>query len=905
MSQPWDWPGSRWWKVDLHCHTSASYDFEGEPDDWNGWLEAARDRGIQALAITDHNTAEGIRPMKKALSKVAGAPIIFPGVELTANDGTHLLLLMDPVREQRNVEDLLANMKIPVDQHGKQTARSSLSVEEILDKCDDEVLVIGAHVNGKSGLLKHRGQQRIAELKHLNLAAVEFKPNEEYQDRRWIEGHPEVGRIIPEIHNSDSHSASLIGHRFTWIKMKQPNLEGLHLALLDGNDSLKLDNNERYDPNKYPDMAIESIIIKDGKYIGRGSPLVVQFNPWLNAIIGGRGTGKSTVIDFCRKTMRQETELNNIGNNTDGSLKGLYDNRMQVPAHRNDEGLLTHDTSIEMIYRKDDTRFVISWSQDGNARPIIRLDGETHITEEGNIQKRFPVRIYSQKQLFQIAQNPDSLLTIVDSSEEVSGDHFQRRIKELEDHYLALRAEARSMMQQANDLPDQRADLTDKQRKLELAQRDGQTQILRDYRKRRQYNSSWEDIMNLAVQSMEVLENSVQELSVANLDGASEMEDIVEGQDLVYMHQSLTSMIEHLQLNILKLIEKAKSDIAKIALSPEASRWRNALNHSNIKFQEASAQLASIGLSNSGEYDSLIREIASSEHKIKAMEDKLVRAKDLNDEASEVLSEYRKVRQELSVRRQSFLEHNISETLCIDIIPFKNTDSLSEQLSNQLGIEDRFERDRDYMIDKMLSTENSTWNWDRYDAIIKALEQFINNGSNLPWSTSDYRFEAALERVTSERLDRLFLYLPDDVLKVSFKDRSNPNWRPLEHGSPGQQTAALLAFVLSQGSEPIIFDQPEDDLDNTLIYDLLVNQMREAKLRRQIIVVTHNPNIVVHGDAELIISLEVQGGQTHIVYSGGLQERRVREEICQVMEGGKEAFESRFRRIMPPRGIGT
>ena len=141
---------------------------------------------------------------------------------------------------------------------------------------------------------------------------------------------------------------------------------------------------------------------------------------------------------------------------------------------------------------------------------------------------------------------------------------------------------------------------------------------------------------------------------------------------------------------------------------------------------------------------------------------------------------------------------------------------------------------------------------------------------------------------------------PDDAVEVSFKDRSASNWKPLTQGSPGQQTAALLAFVLGYGSEPIILDQPEDDLDNTLIYELLVSSLRETKTKRQVIVVTHNPNIVVHGDAELVISLKAAKGQSSIDCQGGLQERDVRDVICSVMEGGREAFESRYKRIIPP-----
>ena len=167
-------------------------------------------------------------------------------------------------------------------------------------------------------------------------------------------------------------------------------------------------------------------------------------------------------------------------------------------------------------------------------------------------------------------------------------------------------------------------------------------------------------------------------------------------------------------------------------------------------------------------------------------------------------------------------------------------------------------------------------------------------------AVKDKRFKDILRNVKFEGIDDLSLYVPEDSVSVCFKNQSG-KWKQLSHGSPGQQTAALLAFVLSHGNEPIILDQPEDDLDNALIYELLVNQLRETKQQRQIIVVTHNPNIVVHGNVEYVISLDAGKGETRIACDGGLQEIKVRDEICRVMEGGREAFENRYRRIMPDR----
>ncbi|MFZ3109286.1 MAG: hypothetical protein WA234_01165, partial [Rectinemataceae bacterium] len=154
------------------------------------------------------------------------------------------------------------------------------------------------------------------------------------------------------------------------------------------------------------------------------------------------------------------------------------------------------------------------------------------------------------------------------------------------------------------------------------------------------------------------------------------------------------------------------------------------------------------------------------------------------------------------------------------------------------------------------------------------------------------------EKVTPEMLDELDLWIPEDSVEVEYcRDLDKNIWDPISQGSAGQKTAAVLAFILSHGTNPIILDQPEDDLDNHLINDLVVEQIREKKPYRQIIIVTHNPNIVVNGDAELIHVMEFSGGQIRAKRSGSLQEKEIRREICQVMEGGAKAFEQRYRRI--------
>ena len=116
MNASWDWPGSRWWRVDLHTHSPKSYDFnpsDRENPDWTSWITAVRDADIDAVAITDHNTAAAVTLLQDAASEGGDAPTLFPGVELTPSDGSHLLLLMDPECEQGHVEDLLSRVEFP------------------------------------------------------------------------------------------------------------------------------------------------------------------------------------------------------------------------------------------------------------------------------------------------------------------------------------------------------------------------------------------------------------------------------------------------------------------------------------------------------------------------------------------------------------------------------------------------------------------------------------------------------------------------------------------------------------------------------------------------------------------------------------------------------------------------
>jgi predicted ATPase len=103
-------------------------------------------------------------------------------------------------------------------------------------------------------------------------------------------------------------------------------------------------------------------------------------------------------------------------------------------------------------------------------------------------------------------------------------------------------------------------------------------------------------------------------------------------------------------------------------------------------------------------------------------------------------------------------------------------------------------------------------------------------------------------------------------------------------------------------SEPLIIDQPEENLDPESVYTELVLLFREASRRRQIIMVTHNANLVVNTDVDQVLVAHCEGyeeGRLPILTysSGGLEEAEIRQHVCEVLEGGAEAFRQRALRL--------
>lgn len=909
-----DIAGSKWWKFDFHTHTPASEDYGKGPQQAKlkkrhprEWLLDFMHAGIDCVAVTDHNSGEWINRLKEELAALRKEqhpdfrPLyLFPGVEISANGGIHILAIFAAEKSAQDISSLLG----AVDFSGKPGSTDSCTTKSVIEVISEITkkggIVIPAHVDQANGLFHTvKGTTLKQVLENTEWFALEicdpaFLKPQLYTDLKLHHA---------EVLGTDAHLPEQVGEKYTWVKMTEPSLEGLRLALLDSWLSIQRSDRVAENPNLHAPLLVESISIHNARYLGRSQPLEVKFNPWLNAIIGGRGTGKSSIIEFLRIALRREDELF-------GKLKDDFEDFKKVPYGRDDRGLLTEQTQFYVTYYKDGVHYRIQWDQGGwlEALEEQQADGSWQVVS-GDIRRRFPVRIYSQKQIFELASGPEALLQIVDEAPEVGRAVWDEQWREEESRFLALHAKRREVEAGLAEEGSIKGELDDVKRKLAIFEKSGHSEVLQNFQlRRRQQNAIIEWQESFADTGDQLRELATQALP-AELDLSIFNGQLDPDKNLLEIIQSINTRLETLKHKIEKLGAEADS-IAQASLEDvEESSWKADVDRAEKAYTELVEKLQDIDAGDPGEYGRLVQERQRLEQKLSGLKGKRKTLKDLEKQALKSLSKLCDLRRELTQRRSDFLTKIIASNshVRIEVIPYGDASAVEMEFRDLIGKEkptfqnDIWEEDGESgLLADLYKNYPRSLSVAEFESRLTNLKQElikVNKGSSSR-KFRDQRFAAWLANLKPEVLDRLQCWFPPDSLKVSYSSRADGReFKPIEQGSPGQKTSAILAFLLAYGEEPMILDQPEDDLDNHLIYDLIVRQLRDNKHRRQIIVVTHNPNIVVNGDAELVLALDVRGGQTNIIVQGGLQDKLVRDEICRVMEGGREAFELRYRRI--------
>lgn len=878
MSQ-WNYPGAKWWKFDFHTHTRASTDFmkgcsevEKAKVTPEFWLQKFIEKGIDCVAITDHNSGAWVDKLKQALVKLEKnkpdwyRPLcVFPGVEISVNGGVHILAIFGNDKTQSDIDSLLGAVGYEGTK-GESNRVTTRSITEVIDAIIEQGgIAIPAHVDKEKGVFKElKGQTLEQVLDNPNIHAMELCVDGYQKPQLYIDKKLQW----TEVKGSDTHNfkSEQFGE-FTWIKMDTPSIEGLKLALIDGTASV--DRNMDDNPNQHAEFVIEELSIDTAKYIGRSEALKCQFSPFLNTIIGGRGSGKSTLLEFMRFVLRRNKEIPE-------SLQQESNKYFQVGG----DNLLNENSKISLIYRKGDTRYRLNWSAQADM-PSLEVDNNGWETTEGEIESLFPVYIYSQKQIFELAKNPQALINIIDKDSSVGYEDLKSQQNTLVNRYKVIEQKLVELTEKIAQKNKLRGMLNDLNRQVEQIEKSGHKSVLQNYRKRQQQLTTIKNIENDWQEMADRLLEAQETIAPAHFNN----QHFGEHTDILSAINKTNNKWDKINKKLQDLAQEAKSVVDGWKQEKDASVWMQKIKADMSQYQQLQTQLEQQGI-DPEKYPALLQQQATIKKQLELIETYSSQVNTLKTEKREVFKQIEDIRKALTKNRQSFLDDILAEnqSVHIKVKPFgESWPGIEQHIRKTLQCQQRFSKD--------IANLKDIYDVDGEENI-KALKTAIEDIRTNKEDAKDNRFSAHLQQLPQESISNLVLWFPKDDLEITFGDRQK-----IEQGSPGQKTAALLAFILSYGEEPLLLDQPEDDLDNELIYSLIVKQLREIKSKRQVIIVTHNANIVVNGDAEMVLPLTVAGGQTYIKQAASIQSQGVRNKICDILEGGQQAFAQRYKRI--------
>lgn len=943
MTQSWNYPGARWWKFDFHTHTPASKDTgawqtvigtlqELTPETWLLKYMAAE---IDCVAVTDHNSGDWIDKLKSSyanmkLAAELGAPPLgfrdlhlFPGVEISVQGGFHLLAIFDPSATSQTISDLLAKVDYSGtrgDSDGVTREGGAKVVEKVLAEGG---IAIPAHVDDVKGLLQLEGGTRKCQLDTTTVKQVLQEPR--LLAMEWWDQAAQKPMVLDELKlsfasvvGSDCHSfqgAAVPGSRYTWIKMARPSLEGLRLALLDGQgvSVRRSDDGDDFDPLKMPEHFIESIEVSKAQVMGLGRhPARILMNPYFNALVGGRGTGKSTIVHALRLAFRRDSEPSK-----GSEAAQTFESFVNPP--KGQKGGLRAETTVVVQVNRDGTHYRLIWRQDGQGHVVEEWDDTVAAFKPSSSQaiseQRFPIRLFSQGQIAALAgDSQQALLKVIDDAAGTGTQ--QAAFDEAKQAFFATRAQMRELDGKLRTREALGLSLQDVQRKLARFEGADHAAVLKNYqrssRQGREVERQFESAADLAAR----LKVFAQELLA---------EDLPDGLFDPTADAPALQVIQKLQT----AITKARSEVERAATTLDeqsrvlqtelrSSSWTAQAAEAKAAYDKLKADLQQQGVSDPSEYGRLVQEKQRLDTEIKRL-DALQKQRDsLKDKATAQREEVRAARHAISARRVQFLQPTLEGNLYVRmaLIPYgRDARAIERSLRDLLGAaEGKYTDDlyleaqddaqakgvvADLLVASELTEKDGEWDTPAFESAIQSLKKRLalackGNGDFGGWFNKFLKAEAEKR---PEFVDHILCWFPEDGLQVEYSRKGDGReFQSIGQASAGQRAAAMLAFLLAHGSEPLVLDQPEDDLDNHLIYGLVVQQIRSNKLRRQLIIVTHNPNIVVNGDAELIHVLDFNN-QCFVKQTGSLQDLTMRDEVCQVMEGGKEAFERRYQRL--------
>jgi len=877
--------GARFLNVDLHIHTyGASHDVTDATMTPEAVVDSAVRQKLGVMAITDHNNNMNVqRALDHAQQHYVGQILVLPGVEVTTAHG-HLLAYFAPERTA-DLAKFLSRLDL-IGEMGAVNTRTAKSMADTIAEAEKlGGICIAAHIDReKTGLeLFAPGFQNwkkdiitspgLYGLESDTVDALKWYSEDDESGSAGIErknifnSRQQVRELsaryqLAHVQGSDSHSMqgfenSAPAKPWTRIKLSEPSFSAFRVALIDPTARVRAVASVPRTTPRVLGVAMTGGFLHDEK---------IHFSDNLNCLIGGRGAGKSTAIRAIAYAFGLNDEFGDFDNCPD-SVTVFCEGENGV-AYRY---VRTRGGDIEVKAKED--RSVVDVPIDAFHVEYFGQGELGKVAEDPlkhpELFQQFLDRHTSLRDLVETEQ------TLVTSLRENAG-----RLNPLETAFSQLAAKKQSLLEIEKKLKiaeeGNLREVVGKQSKLasEKAIRESVETIVADYTRGFNLASIQRNFDQIVTTSGECTDDDASVKAIAAIK---------------HVISESNALVKQKEVELNALVRACATELTRLTGELKVSHQRMsgeiALKLADLKARGLATDIPGL--------EALLRQKTNVAREIAVVEQRTNERQECRDQRVRLRADLQKIREDMTARRKAQLvaiNTNLRATIRDYVIFVRYDDA---------GITTDFET---FMQAKMTGTYLQ--------------DNDIHNicGRVTPSALADLVPErkreeiAATTQISLEWTDKIIekLYFWNTIFDlqalakqpkpvITVKTKSMPSKEiPVLQLSDGQRHTILLTIaMLAESNVPLIIDQPEDDLDNAFIFSSIVTTLRAIKERRQVILVTHNANIAVLGDSELILPMFREDDCGKAKDRGSIDTSATKKCVMDILEGGSDAFERR------------
>lgn len=831
------------------------------------------DRDIKVIAIADHGSVDALDKLRHAAEQLG--IVVFPGFEIASSEKIHMVCLFPEGTTTDYLNRYLGRLDLTdIKDTVRPSRKTCLDIAQIIFELGG--FWYAAHMTGANGLLRlHqdgggypdiwksevlvRAGQIPAQPEDLpaNYRDIVLNKNPDYHRQHRIAWLNAKDVCKPE----DLKDARAT----TWIKMTRPSFEGFVTAFKDPDSRIRLGPLPESHYSRIETMRFFS---------GYLDAISIELSAHLNAVIGGRGTGKSTLVECVRYALDTPPRASAARKQHEEIVKAN----------------LGAGARIEMS--------LISSIQHGKRYAVSRRYGEPPVVkdEAGQLSKLHPrdllprIEIFGQNEILELARDPTTLTTVLNrflpGSDALSGQlaAVEKRLRENREKLLNSVRQKDDWQAQVARLPK----LTEQVEQFRALGLEGKLALVPLLERERQLAKRATEELTRVAEGLSAFSETLPDTAFL-ADKA--LEKLPHVNVLIAIRQTLEGLAKGLRDHIEALRKRHGTAVATAEM--QLAELKGRLDTETAALEKVFAALPAFagkpGREVGRAYQELLREIETirpSETKVDTLNKLLA---ELESQRRNLLDEFAKLRDQRSDELRAAVK------------------KLNKMLDGKIRLNLKIGGQRKSLRDTLLELpgvgeKKLTWIDQAGDELtIAALADAIRNGEPAikalaaPWGMQNSVVEA-LARVDRPLLLQLEeIDLQDRILIELNIAHDGQIYKPLNQLSTGQQCTAILHLLLLENDDPLIMDQPEDNLDNAFIAERIVTELRSVKTERQFLFATHNANIPVFGDAEWIgiFSASESHAAMPAEAQGSIDIPAIRERVAEILEGGREAFSQR------------